>query len=483
MGGTRAGTLPVAAEQATARGTNGVVLAAAPLAAAHGAEAMRQGGNAFDAAVTAALVETTMLPSKCGLAGDLIAIAVRAGATEPTALLGIGEAPEGLAAAARSRGLQTTGPLSVGVPGAPAGYAALAAEGRLPLARLAAPAITVARDGFVWPEINYALSLESRVLVLARNFSPNRYFPDGEPLAPHAIVRLPGLAGVLEEFVARGAALFSSPLGEDVAKYVANHGGVLTLDDFERARAEWVAPEQADLGDRSMWATPAPTHGSSLLAAVTAAGEASGGGVWDRIRAAAGAHSRLHDPSGTSIVSAADAEGNVVVVIHSNSFPRFGSGLVVPEHDLILNNRPGRGFSPDPDHPNFPAPGRRPATTLHAWALSDSEGRPELLGGTPGGENQMPWNTQLLCQALAGETDPGMLVVSPRWELGTNGGVVVEDGVDDETVRELSARAGPIERVPRWGLRSAYQVIHVPRPGVAIAGAVDPRTGGAAVPV
>src|SRR5690606_40886656 len=99
-----------------------------------------------------------------------------------------------------------------------------------------------------------------------------------------------------------------------------------------------------------------------------------------------------------------------VVVIHSNSFPRFGSGLVVPEHDLILNNRPGRGFSPDPDHPNFPAPGRRPATTLHAWALSDSEGRPELLGGTPGGENQMPWNTQLLCQALTGESSPGLLV-------------------------------------------------------------------------
>ena len=479
MGGPWLGTLAVAAEQATARGTKGVVLAAAPLAAAHGAEAMRAGGNAFDGVVAAALVETVMLPSKCGLAGDLVAITLPAGAKAPTALLAIGEAAAGLAAAARRQGLQATGPLSVGVPGAPAGYAALAACGRLPLDRLVSPAIGVANDGFVWPGINHSLSVESRQLVLANNRDANRYFPAGEPLLPHSVVRLPGLAEVLEEFATRGAGLFTSPLGEAMARYVTARGGVLTVDDFERARAEWVAPDSAEVGGRVLWATPAPTHGPSLLRAL----EFSAGTVWDRIQSGAAMRSELHDPSGTSIVSAADSEGNVAVVIHSNSFPRFGSGLVVPEYDLILSNRPGRGFSPDPDHPNFPAPGRRPATTLHAWGLSDDAGRPEMLGGTPGGENQMPWNTQLLCDCLGGEMDPGRLVVGPRWELAPDGGVVIEEGLDPAVVNELSERAARLEQVPRWGLRSAYQLVRVPRTGEAVVGAVDPRTGGAGVPI
>ena len=73
----------VIAEQCTGRGADGVVCAAAPLAAQAGAAVLRDGGNAFDAVVAAALAETVLLPSKCGLAGDLIAIAARAGSAVP----------------------------------------------------------------------------------------------------------------------------------------------------------------------------------------------------------------------------------------------------------------------------------------------------------------------------------------------------------------------------------------------------------------
>jgi gamma-glutamyltranspeptidase/glutathione hydrolase len=62
----------VMAEQVTARGVRGVVAAAAPLAAQAGVAALRQGGNAFDAAVAAAIVETVVLPR--GFGGDLVAI-------------------------------------------------------------------------------------------------------------------------------------------------------------------------------------------------------------------------------------------------------------------------------------------------------------------------------------------------------------------------------------------------------------------------
>src|SRR3546814_11324180 len=70
----------------------------------------RSGGNAVDAAVAAALVETVWLPMKCGLAGDVVALLQRAGGPVE-ALLAIGRGPLALNQGAR---LQATGPASVG---------------------------------------------------------------------------------------------------------------------------------------------------------------------------------------------------------------------------------------------------------------------------------------------------------------------------------------------------------------------------------
>ena len=482
MGGLISGTVGILAEQSTGRGIEGVVLAAAPMAAALGAEAIRQGGNAFDAVVTAALAETVLLPPKCGLAGDLVALRLRPGGSEPDALLAIGGAPRRLAKTAERGELRPTGPTSVGVPGAPAGYDLLASDGVLGRSRQAAPAIRLARGGFPWAQICTALAQESADLVERHNPEGTVYYPKGQPFSPGDLVRLPGMASLLEEWVRRGRELFWGGVGEIVAGSVIRRGGVLEPGDFRSVRANWEPPETGYAGERRLWVTPAPTHGPSLIEALAESSPGDGpGAIWDRIqKVTASRGSFLSDPSGTSMVSAADGAGNVVVVIHSNSFPRFGSGLVVDEFDLILNNRPGRGFTAEAGHPNFPAPGKRPATTLHAWAIGDTE--PQFLGGTPGGENQMPWNAQTLTQILSGELDPGALVVSPRWELLADGGVAIEEGFDPQGIEELRARARA-ELVPPFDLRCAQQVIARPRAGEVIVGAVDPRTGGAAVSV
>ncbi len=475
--------MDVMAEQCTGRGASGVVCAAAPRAAQAGAAALRDGGNAFDAVVAAGLAETVLLPSKCGLGGDLVAIAVVAGAESPTALLAIGGAPAGLAAVAADGGLSDTGPMSVGPPAAPRGHAALAERGHLGLSRLTAPAVDLARTGFPWAAVNHRLSLASVELLRRWNPEGTVYLPGDAPITPGTLVRLDRLADVLEEFGRRGGDLMAGPVGDAVVAAVAARGGVLTADDLATARAEWVPCASGALDGRALWATPAPTHGPSLIDAVT--GAATGddsGGVYRRVLEAIGRRrATLAAPSGTSIVSAADREGNAVVVIHSNSYPRFGSGIVVEGYDLVLANRAGRGFSSDPDHPNFPVAGRRPATTLHAWAVADDDGRPMFLGGTPGGENQMPWNAQMLQQIADGERRPGHLVTAPRWEwLPTDDGVRVEDGVDAETLTAVAPRSVSVHR---WGLPSAQQVVAVPRDGAAIVGAADPRTVGTAVGV
>jgi gamma-glutamyltranspeptidase/glutathione hydrolase len=203
-----------------------------------------------------------------------------------------------------------------------------------------------------------------------------------------------------------------------------------------------------------------------------------------RVMAAVGRRREvLADPTGTSIVSAADVSGNVVVVVHSNSYPRYGSGLVVAQYDLVLANRAGRGFTPVPDHPNFPTPGRRPATTLHAWVLGGDRG-PAFAGGTPGGENQMVWNTQALQALVDGETEPGVVVTAPRWEwLPDDDGVRIEAGFEPAAIDALATVAPRLMQLERWALPSAQQVVAVPASGEAIVAAADPRTVGAAVAV
>ncbi|MEO5725101.1 MAG: gamma-glutamyltransferase, partial [Ilumatobacteraceae bacterium] len=212
--------LTVMAEQCTARGLNGVVCAAAPLAAEAGIAALRDGGNAYDAAVAAALVETVLLPSKCGFGGDLIAIRVAAAGDVPDALLAIGGAAGGLAAVASGGHWRDVGPTSVGPPAAAHGYAKLAALGVLGRDRLVAPAIALARDGFAWAAVSAALAGQAAALVAEMNPDGCVYYPDGKPFAAGQVVRLPGLAAVLEEFAVLGEDLLTGPVGAAIVRAV-----------------------------------------------------------------------------------------------------------------------------------------------------------------------------------------------------------------------------------------------------------------------
>jgi gamma-glutamyltranspeptidase / glutathione hydrolase len=472
----------VMAEQVTGRGAAGVVAAAAPLAAQAGAAALRDGGNAFDAAVAAALAETVLLPPKCGLGGDLIAVVVPAGARAPLSLIAVGGAAAGHAEVARAGRWRDVGPNSVGPPAAAAGYAALAQRGRLGRDRLAQPAIGLALDGFAWAEVCTRLSQQSAVLVAEMQPQGTTYYPDGEPIAPGSLIRLPGLARALHEWIERGPGFLDGPVGEAIVAEIAQRGGALAAADLASAVAEWMPCASADIDGRPVWATPAPTHGPGLLDAVGdyAAGERSVAGLHRAVMNTIDRQRReLGDPGGTSMVSAADADGTVVVIVHSNSYPRFGSGIVVPGYDLILANRAGRGFTPEPGHPNFPEAGRRPATTLHAWILGDHSGACRFVGGTPGGANQLPWNAQSLARLLDGEERPGHLVTSPLWEwLPDDDGVRVEAGFADSDVEALRSQASRVVTAPRWGCKSAQQVVRVPAPGAAWEAAADPRTVG-----
>ena len=480
-------TEQVWAEQVTARSDRGVACAAAPVAAQFGAQTLRSGGNAYDAVVTMALAETVLLPPKCGLGGDVVALVWQAGKTEPETLIAVGGASKALSSIAKSGEWSDVGPNSVGPPAAAAGYAALAERAKFSREVLAAPAIDLAVNGFSWSAVCNDLSRQAKDLVAKFNSSGSVYFPDGQPIATGEHVKLPGLAAALREFVLRGAALLEGDVGIEIVRTVQHHGGQLTLEDFAWAKADWAPCIKEKLHGLDIWATSQPTFGITLLNAFkkTKDVRSAGSQYLAFIEANNEATMSLGDISGTSIVSAVDSSGTAVVLIHSNSYPRFGSGLIVSKYDLVLANRSGRGFNTEPGHPNFPIEGRRPSTTLHAWAVSALNDELRYVGGTPGGVNQVPWNLQSLSQIAAGEAEPGRIVTAPRWDWNPNGDAVrLEEGMSDENAVALAAAAPSSKKISSLAMRSAQQVIKY---GVAddrrIVGAADPRTVGLALGV
>lgn len=461
------------ARRAVAVGAYGAVASGSGTAAAIGAAALLDGGNAFDAAVATALAETVALPSKCGLAGDLVALHLPAGASAPVSLISVGGAAQGLQAAAAALEWQVpaTGPLSVGIPGAPAGYAHLAALGTLPLARLVQPAADLAGRGIWWSPMNVLLERESRALLQTYQPSGCVYSPARTAHPDGALVRLPGLASALEEFAALGPDLFTGSVGRAMLETVIAHGGVLTAEDLASVQVLEEPAHRVDTRSGPIWATNTPTYGTALTGALDGrhpdeVGPAEVSSSMAAIGSRRPAYACARD-EGTSTVAAVDAAGNAVVIVHSLSFPQYGSGLVTGEYDLILSNRAGRGFVFEPDHPAGPAPGRRPPTTLHAWAIHRPDGW--LLGATPGGRQQVPWNVEVLTSLFAHHHNPpaqamGQALISPRRLLDADGAIRREG-------HEIAA----------FGARSSHTLVHL-GPGRCTAGA-DPRWDGTAVAV
>jgi gamma-glutamyltranspeptidase / glutathione hydrolase len=448
-----------------------VVTSAHPAATSAGIGAFAQGGNAFDAALAACFVETIALPMKCGLAGDVVAL-FRINGGPLRALISVGP---GCAAIARGCKLELLGPKSVGIPGAPDGYATLAGFARFGLDRLIQPAVRAAHEGVAWTRIGLSYVHESTQL-LARYNDATPYMPNGRVPAPGDILLVPGLGRLLERFARRGAALFAHEDGDRLIATLRAGGGFLEAGDLRMRPAKIVSPTIMNLGLDSLIVTPPPTGGSRLVEIMeqTVHGDRDLLEIVRAERVQARERGQQVGADGTSVVTAADDEGNAVVIVHSNSFPQFGSGVVLDD-GLVLNNRPGRGFdlhSP-PQGANAPRAGRVPETTLHAWALQQRDVL--FMGATPGGVNQLPWNAQTLMQLTRGASIR-QAVTSPRWALDAQDKLTVEQGAD-------YCQAAPNgQAVPAFSQRSAQQVLRIPTTGLMQA-AADPRVDALALAI
>jgi len=484
-----------------------IVSTSHPLAAQAGLRMLWKGGNAVDAAIAAAAAITVVEPVSCGLGGDAFALV-----WDGSRLHGLNASGTAPAAWSvdyfRKRYGEENGlakqPLrgwdAVTVPGVIAGWEALHAKfGSLPFADLMAPAIEIAERGHAVANI---VAQKWRAAIpdlrdqpgFAATFMPHRRAPEVSER-----VCLPGHAATLRRIAAQGPrAFYEGEIAGRIAAFSRECGGAMTLDDLRNYRADWVEPigkpyrghtvheippngqgigalialgilEQFDMGSlpldgaesqhlqieamklafadvyryvadpRSMDVTPEQMLDDAYLK--------SRAKLIDRKRAT---HFGFGMPKagGTIYLSAADERGMMVSFIQSN-YMGFGSGVVVPDTGIALQNR-GCGFSMDPASPNAVAGGKRPFhTIIPAFLTRQVDGREEAVMsfGVMGGDMQPQGHLQTAVRMLDYAQQPQAACDAPRWKVNRDFTLDIESTFDPDTARTLEALGHRIKRI------------------------------------
>ncbi len=411
------------------------------------------------------------------------------------------------------------GPASVAVPGMVAGLGEAARRfGRLPLAEVVAPAVALAREGVVLTrETGYLHEILADMLT-ATPAAAAVYAPRGRLLGPGDRVRFPDLAETLVHIGEAGpATMRDGPLAQALIAHMAESGGHVTEDDLRSYRVIGRAPLRIAYRDTTVLTNPPPSSGGALIAAalaemeeggapasaaahyraVTRAGVAANAlrderfladlheedcmeRLWARRTAGGrerGGGGETRKPAGsTTHVSAIDADGGMASLSSSNG---SGSGVVLPETGILLNNMMGEEDL-NPAGFGHLAPGTR-MTSMMAPSLLLRGGEPVIALGAAGSNRLRSAILQTVVSMVDAGMGAGDAVRRPRVHPeGT--GVDVEGGVPHDAVDALLADG---HRLRRWGeLNLFFGGVSATARGVrGLEGAGDPRRGGAAAAV
>jgi gamma-glutamyltranspeptidase/glutathione hydrolase len=450
---------------------------------AHGTEAALQilnaGGNAVDAAIAAALVLAVVAPYATSLGGELYALVYDPQTQTTFGLNASGRSP----AATRPGAPPRTGARSATVPALLRGLDdLLQRHGTLPFARLAAPAIAHAAEGFV-VHPTLAKNTRERAELLARNVAAGALFlPGGEPLREGTLFVQADLAEVLERVAAGGVdAFYAGELTDRFVRACSAAGGTISAADLAGHHSLWQTPMSVPFYGHDVWTMPPNSYGPTLLlqlldlqrmqigtidpgdpafidagiearrrayaaavpwiadprlteAAATAfIADAAGRGTYDAPRIA-GAEPRDRCTTNAIVV---DETGLAVSLVESISAP-YGAGVVVAGTGILLNNRMA-GFDRDPAHANGLAGGKRPANTL-APCVVTRDGALTMSLGTPGTVGQTCTLAQFLARHLACGETAAEAAAAPRWSVDFGGRPIVEDTMEEGLRAAVLAR-------------------------------------------
>jgi gamma-glutamyltranspeptidase/glutathione hydrolase len=252
-------------------GRNGMIATSQPLASAAGLKVLQDGGNAIDAAVTAAAVLAVVEPSMTGIGGDLFAIVYDAKTKTLHGLNASGRSayaatPQEYAKRGETR-MPGSGVLSITVPGVIEGWSELLSKyGTVPMAKAVAPAIEYAKNGYAVSEIISGQWKASEKKLAADPVTAATFLPNGHPLQPGEIFANPHLAATLQQIAAGGRdAFYKGPIARAILADMKRRDGLLDERDFNEHRADWVAPISTTYRGYDVYEMPPNTQGFVVL--------------------------------------------------------------------------------------------------------------------------------------------------------------------------------------------------------------------------
>ncbi|MCR9277297.1 MAG: gamma-glutamyltransferase [Pseudomonadaceae bacterium] len=429
----------------------------------------------------------------------------------------------------------TFGPAANGVPGTVAGlYKLWQKQGSLPWAELVEPARRLAADGIVVSaDLEFALAAGQTVFQRYPSSAAVYLKPDGKPYQLGDIWRQADLADSLELIASNGAETFyRGELASRIVDGLSAAGGLLTLADLAQYEAREREPlamnyrnyqvlaqppvsgggltllqmlavlERFDLADKPQgsarslhllaeimkWGTANRRFGigdpdyvdvaTERFLAEDVVGAIVANIDLDKARAVETIEPftrSLPTSRDTTHFSVVDRWGNAVATTYTLGYS-FGSGFVVPGTGILLDNQL-RNFSYNrPGHANRFAPGKRMVSTMTPTIVLNSEGRVELVTGTPGGSRIINVIFQLLVNVLDYEMNVADATHAPRihqaWRWPE---LHVEEGVSADTIELLRALGHDVVTQATMGSAQSIRV----REGL-LRGSADPRRPGAA---
>lgn len=445
-----------AASPEPVKAEHGMVVTAQHLASDVGVAVLKSGGNAVDAAVAVGYALAVTYPTAGNIGGGgFMTIRFKDGRT--TFLDFRERAPQ---AATKTmyldgrgdviKGLSTDGYLAVGVPGPVMGFeVARSRYGTKPLAELIAPAIALAKDGFVLEEGDVS-TFEGRAERLAKDPAAAAIFlkPDGKAFAAGEKLVQTDLAASLSSIAEKGPdAFYKGAIADQIVKASSEKGGVLAKADFERYAVRELEPVKCNYRGYDIVSSPPPSSGGVIICEILNVLEGyplsyMGYGAADTVHAMIEAmrhayvdrNTSLGDPDfvenpvakltdkayakeirakidpfragvsatlipkgfgeskETTHYSIIDDEGNAVAVTYTLN-GSFGSGVVAPGTGILLNNEMD-DFTSKPGVPNLYGliQGEANAIAPGKTPLSSmsptiisKDGKPFMVIGSPGG--------------------------------------------------------------------------------------------------
>jgi gamma-glutamyltranspeptidase / glutathione hydrolase len=534
------------AAAAAVEAEHGMVVSAQHYASEIGAGILAQGGNAIDAAVAVGYALAVVDPC-CGNigGGGFMTIHLKDGRDT---FINFRETAPAAATAAMYLDtahqpvddLSRSGYLAAGVPGTVMGLERAAKEyGRLARAALIAPAIALARDGYV-------LSRADADILDGKRFAKDpvaaKIFlrPDGGRFDPGDRLVQTDLAATLEEIAQKGPdAFYRGPIPKAVEKASGEHGGILTTQDFADYTVTETPPLTCSYRGYRIVSAPPPSSGGTAVCEIldilegydlkalgfrspqsvhllveamrqayrdrnTFLGDPAfvqnplerllskdyAAAVRTAIDAGNGAPAAALQPpkekAETTHYSVVDAEGNAVAVTYTIN-GSFGAAVIAPGTGFFLNNemddftvKPGTAnlYGLVQREANAIAPGKRPLSSM-APTLVEKDGRVFLVLGSPGGSRIITAVLETILNILDYGMTPQEAVAAPRLHHQWLPDEVAYErsGLRPETIAELSGIGYKLVEQRPWG---AVELI-----GIAngrLYGVSDPRRpAGAAV--